>query len=98
MIAKAFLPYRGTKPFVIMKCLLKSHARKSHPPPQAHFPRVPGTFLADRIIVGRYPRYVRIPYLPEFWACRVPGCWYGPEQGACGGDGAGAGAAAAGAG
>jgi len=38
-----------------MKSLLKSHARKSHPPPQAHFPRIPGAFLADRIIVGRYP-------------------------------------------
>ena len=47
----------GTKPFAIMKCLLKSHVRKSHPPPQAHFPHVPGAFIADRIIVGRYPRY-----------------------------------------
>ena len=43
------------KVFVIMKCLFKSHAWKPHPPPQAHFPRVPGVFLADRIIVGRYP-------------------------------------------
>ena len=57
MIAMAFLPYSRTKPFVIMKCLLKSHAWKSRPPPRAHFPRVPGTFIADRIIVGRYPRY-----------------------------------------
>jgi len=56
MIAKAFLPYR-IKPFVIMKFLLKSHVRKSHPPLQAHLPRIPGAFLADRIIVGRYPRY-----------------------------------------
>ena len=57
MIAKDFLPEMGTKPFVIMKCLLKSHVWKSHPPPQAHFPRIPGAFIADRIIVGRYPRY-----------------------------------------
>jgi len=54
MIAKDFV---RIKPFVIMKCLLKSHARKSHPPPLAHFPRIPGVFIADRIIVGRYPRY-----------------------------------------
>jgi len=43
------------KAFVIMKCLLKSNVKKSHPPPRAHFPRVPGVFIADRIIVGRYP-------------------------------------------
>jgi len=43
-----------------MKCLLKSHARKSHPSPQAHFLPIPGAFLADRIIVGRYPRYRRV--------------------------------------
>jgi len=47
----------GEKPFVIMKFLLKGHARKTHPPPQAHFPRVPGAFIADRITVGRYPCY-----------------------------------------
>jgi hypothetical protein len=52
MIAKDLIPGMGAKPFVIMKCLLKSRARKSHPPPQAHFPRVPGTFIADRIIVA----------------------------------------------
>jgi len=46
-----------SKVFMIMKCLLKSHARKAHPPPQAHFPRVPGAFIADRITVGLYPRY-----------------------------------------
>jgi len=57
MIAKDLILGMGTKPFAIMKCLLKSYARKSHPPPQAHFPRVPGTFIADRIIVGRYPWY-----------------------------------------
>jgi len=57
MIAKAFLPIPGIRFFVIMNCLLKSHARKSHPPPQAHFPRIPDAFLADRIIVGRYPWY-----------------------------------------
>ncbi|HET9969761.1 MAG TPA: hypothetical protein VFQ68_16120, partial [Streptosporangiaceae bacterium] len=57
MIAKTFAPYRGQNPFAIMKCLLKSHIRKSHPPPQAHFPRVPGVFMADRIIVGRYRPY-----------------------------------------
>ena len=58
MIAKAFAYLiGGDKSFVIMKCLLKNHARKSHPPPQAHFPRIPGAFIADRIIVGRYPRY-----------------------------------------
>jgi hypothetical protein len=45
-----------TSQSAIMKCLSKSHARRSHPPPQAHFPRVPGAFLADRIIVGRYLR------------------------------------------
>jgi hypothetical protein len=56
MIAKTFVPPVGVKPFV-MKCLLKSHAWKSHTPPQAHFPRVPGAFKADLIIVGRYPRY-----------------------------------------
>jgi hypothetical protein len=43
------------KPFVIMKFLLNGHVRRSHPPPQAHFPHVPGAFIADRIIVGRYP-------------------------------------------
>ena len=57
MIAKDLIPEVGTNSFAIMKCLLKSHARKSHPPPRAHFPRVPGVFLADRIIVGRYPWY-----------------------------------------
>ena len=57
MIAKTFVPYRGAELFAIMKCLLMSHIRKTHPPPQAHFPRVPGAFLADRVIVGRYPRY-----------------------------------------
>ena len=57
MIAKDLIPGMGTKPFVIMKCLLKNHARKAHPPPQAQFPRVPGTFIADRITVSRYPRY-----------------------------------------
>jgi hypothetical protein len=43
MIAKDLIPGIGTKPFVIMKFLLKSHARKTNPPPQAHFPafRVP---------------------------------------------------------
>ena len=46
-----------TKSFVIMKCLLKYHARKSHPPPQARFPRVPDAFMADHIIVGLYPQY-----------------------------------------
>ena len=59
MIAKDLIPGMGTKPFVIMKCLPRSHARKSHPPPQAHFPRVPGGFMADRIIVGLYPRHTR---------------------------------------
>ena len=59
MITKDLIPGSGTKPFAIMKRLLKSHARKSHPPPQAHFTRIPGAFIADRIIVGRYPRYHR---------------------------------------
>ena len=57
MIAKDLIPGMGTKPFVIMKYLLKGHGRKSHPPLQAHFPRVPGAFMAGRIIVGRYPCY-----------------------------------------
>jgi len=57
MIAKDLIPGSGTKSFAIMERLLKSHARWSHPPPQAHFPRVPGTFIADRIIVGHYLRY-----------------------------------------
>jgi hypothetical protein len=55
MIAKDLIPEVGTNSFAIMKCLLKSHVRKSHPPPQAHFPRVAGAFIADRIIVGCYP-------------------------------------------
>ena len=55
MIAKDLIPGLGAKSFVIMKFPLKSHTRKSHPPPQTHFPRVPGAFLADRIIVGRSP-------------------------------------------
>ena len=38
MITKDLIPGMGTKAFVIMKCLLKSRAWKSHPPPQAHFP------------------------------------------------------------
>ena len=50
---------------VIMKCLLKSHSRKSHPPPQAHFPRIPGAFLADRIIAGRYPAAAIPKYATE---------------------------------
>jgi hypothetical protein len=43
MIAKDLIPGVGTNSFAIMKCLLKSHVRKSHPLPQAHFPafRVP---------------------------------------------------------
>jgi len=43
MIAKDFDPISGIKPFAIMKCLLKSHVWKSHPPLRAHFPafRVP---------------------------------------------------------
>jgi len=57
MIAKDLIPIPGIRSFAIMKYLLKSHDWKSHPPPQAHFPRVPGAFIADRIIVGRYPRY-----------------------------------------
>jgi len=57
MIAKDLVPIPGIRSFAIMKYLLKSHVRKSHPPPQAHFPRVPGSFLADRIIVGLYLRY-----------------------------------------
>src|SRR5690348_4844485 len=52
MIAKAFAPIPGIRSFTIMKCLLKSQARKSHPPPRAHLPRVPGAFMADLIIVG----------------------------------------------
>jgi len=47
----------GKNSFAIMKCLLKSYVWKPHPPLQAHFPRIPGAFLAGRIIVGRYPRY-----------------------------------------
>jgi len=57
MIAKDLIPGMGGECFAIMKYLLKSHARKSHLPPQAHFPRVPDAFIADRIIVGLYPRY-----------------------------------------
>jgi len=57
MIAKALLPIPGIRSFAIMKRLLKSYSWKSHPPPQAHFPRVAGAFIADRIIVGLYPRY-----------------------------------------
>jgi hypothetical protein len=38
MIAKDLIPELGTRSFVIMKYLLKRHFRKSHPPPQAHFP------------------------------------------------------------
>jgi len=46
MIAKTFAPYRGReKPITIMKYLLKSHSRKTHPPQRAHFPRVPVTFI-----------------------------------------------------
>jgi len=45
------------KTFVIMKRFFRGHSWESHPPPQAHFPRVRGTFIADRIIVGRYPCY-----------------------------------------
>jgi len=47
MIAKDLIPEVGANYFMIMKCLLKSHARKSHPPPQAHFPafRVPSWLI-----------------------------------------------------
>src|SRR5689334_23282808 len=55
MIAKAFAPIPGIRSFTIMKCLLKRHARKPHPPPRAHLPRVPGALIADLIIVGRSP-------------------------------------------
>ena len=59
MIAKNFdrHPISGIKSFAIMKCLLKSYAWKSHPPLQAHFLRIPGAFIADRIIVGQNTRY-----------------------------------------
>ena len=57
MIAKDLILEVGTNSFAIMKCLLKSYVWKSHPPPQTHFPRIPGAFIADRIIVGRYPWY-----------------------------------------
>jgi len=58
---EGFTVWADCKPFVIMECLLKSHVRKSHPSPQAHFPRVRGAFIADRIIVGLYPRYRKTP-------------------------------------
>jgi hypothetical protein len=61
MIAKDLIPEVGTNSFAIMKCLLKSRVRRSHLPPRAHFPRVPGAFIADLIIAGRYPRYVSVP-------------------------------------
>ena len=54
MIAKSFIPEVGANSFVIMKCLLKGHVRRSHPSLAAHLTRVPGAFLADRIIVGLY--------------------------------------------
>jgi len=43
MIAKDFVPEMGKNSFAIMKCLLKSHARKSHPLRRLIFPafRVP---------------------------------------------------------
>src|SRR5690348_2260901 len=48
MIAKIFAPLEGAGPFGIMKGLLKSHARRSHPPPHAHFPafRAPSQVIA----------------------------------------------------
>ena len=57
MIAKTFTPEKGIKPFTIMKRLARHGAWKSHPPPRAHSPRIPGAFLADHVIVCIYPHF-----------------------------------------
>jgi hypothetical protein len=49
MIAKDFVPLYGTKSFMIMKYLVRDYARKSHPPPQTHSPRIPDAFTAGHV-------------------------------------------------
>jgi hypothetical protein len=49
------LPGNGIRSFVIMKRLARGHVLTSHPPPQAHSPRIPGAFLAGHVIVWTYP-------------------------------------------
>jgi len=39
-----------------MKHQVRCCAWKSHPPPLAHYPRIPGVFIADHVIVCIYPR------------------------------------------
>ena len=72
MIAKTFAPEKGIKPFVIMKRLARCHAGKSHPPPLAHSPRIPGAFVAGHVIVWIYPsqhggEFTRQPVLLNQW-------------------------------
>jgi hypothetical protein len=38
---------RRSKPFVIMKRLVRHYARKSQLPPHAHSPGIPGASIAD---------------------------------------------------
>ena len=55
MIAKDFVPYTGIKSFAIMKYLVRDYARKSHPPPRTHYPRIPDAFTAGHVIVCSFP-------------------------------------------
>jgi len=76
MIAKDLIPEVGTNSFAIMKCLLKSM-------PGSHIrlrglisPRVPGAFLADRIIVGQNPTalyFLDLRVLMPGFGCCVTG-------------------------
>jgi len=62
MITKDLIREMGTKSFTIMKCLLNSHVRKSHLPPQTHSSRAPGSFTARCVIVRTYPYYCGVKY------------------------------------
>jgi len=57
MIAKDFVPEKGIRSFVIMKRLVRRRFRESHPPRLTHSPRIPGAFIAGRVIVGLYSPY-----------------------------------------
>ena len=57
MTAEDLVPGNGIRPFAIMKRLAWGRARKSRPPPRAHYPRIPGAFPAGHVIVDIYPLF-----------------------------------------
>jgi len=54
MIAKDFVPIPGIRSFAIMEYLVRHCASKSHPPPRAHYPRIPDAFTAGHAIAWIY--------------------------------------------